>query len=574
MYRTAFCLAGLFSMLTLSAGSSSLIGQERQTIGAPLIGEQAIGDHLVAGEFSAALHAIGTLPPQDRDAVLAQVASAQSTAGEMVAAGTTAQAIQTPASLGEAVAAPAGGGGSFADFQSLIDLIQTTVVPDTWEALGGPSTMAPYPQGVYVDAAGTVLPCESLARSDVVEDLKSLLARSDNPTASSDSPVAWRQPAELRFVSLRRLIDQWTRWRLSGIAPSEAMLQMAGISQVQYLFLEDDDIVIAGPVGGIEQVDGWYRDRQTGLSTLRLDFFRTCLESALQRQPFGCTIDPTPEGLQRAAAVGAAVQQDQIPIGKAAEEMVTALGMQRVEVFGTAGDTPIGYVMVEADRHMKQLALGLHPMPRGAVNYLDVIDASIERGPPTDLLLRLWFTAAPRAVRTDSDQTVFELAGAPVRLSGQNERALASGQRGQVTEDFRTEAFVEDFNRNWHAIRAQYPIYSALQSIYEAASVAELIRRYGDSPQHHRMTAVLAVSSSQADYVLPAPRQVESIATLHTVRHGNKRHHVVLASGGVSVDLRQTVISQPIDYPALDSLSAGTKSQPIVIQRWWWDAQK
>ena len=37
------------------------------------------------------------------------------------------------------------GGGSFADFQSLIDLIQTTVVPDTWEALGGPSTMAPYP---------------------------------------------------------------------------------------------------------------------------------------------------------------------------------------------------------------------------------------------------------------------------------------------------------------------------------------------------------------------------------------------------------------------------------------------
>ncbi|NNE00381.1 MAG: hypothetical protein HKN47_23935 [Pirellulaceae bacterium] len=29
------------------------------------------------------------------------------------------------------------------DFQSIIDALQTSIVPDTWEALGGPSTMAP-----------------------------------------------------------------------------------------------------------------------------------------------------------------------------------------------------------------------------------------------------------------------------------------------------------------------------------------------------------------------------------------------------------------------------------------------
>lgn len=569
MFRTARCLVGIGLLLTLTSGSSSLSAQEGQALES-----LGIGGHLAAGEFSAAIHAIGSLPAQQRDVVLAQVASAQSTSGETVAAGATAQAIQSPASLGDAAALPAAGGGSFADFQSLMDLIQTTVVPDTWEALGGPSTMAPYPQGVYVDASGTVLDCDSMASSDGVAELKSLLSRSDDRTSKTDSPVAWRQPASLRFVSLRRLTDQWTRWRLDGIAPSDAMLHLAGISQVQYLFFEQDDIVIAGPVGGIEEVDGWYRDRQSGLNTLRLDFFRTCLESALQHQPFGCTIDPTREGLQRAAAVGQAVQQDQLPIGKAAEEMVSALGMQRVEVFGTAGDTPIGYVMVEADRHMKQLALGMHPMPEGAVNYLDVIDASIDRGPPTDLLLRLWFTSAPRAVRSDSDQSVLELAGVPVRLSGQNERALASGQRGQLTEDFRTEAFVEDFNRNWHAIRAQYPIYGALESIYQAASVAELIRRHGASAQHQRIAAVLAAASSQSDYLLPAPRQVESIATLHTVRHGNKRHHIVLASGGVHVDLGQTVASQLVAYPTLDSISAGTETQPVVVQRWWWDARK
>jgi hypothetical protein len=30
-------------------------------------------------------------------------------------------------------------------FAEMMRLIETTVVPDTWEALGGPSTMAPYP---------------------------------------------------------------------------------------------------------------------------------------------------------------------------------------------------------------------------------------------------------------------------------------------------------------------------------------------------------------------------------------------------------------------------------------------
>ncbi len=59
-----------------------------------------------------------------------------------------------------------GGGGAFADFQSLIDLIQTTVVPDTWETLGGPSTMAPYPQNLSLVISTT---------SDVHDQITDLL---------------------------------------------------------------------------------------------------------------------------------------------------------------------------------------------------------------------------------------------------------------------------------------------------------------------------------------------------------------------------------------------------------------
>ncbi|MGI9473360.1 MAG: DUF1598 domain-containing protein [Rubripirellula sp.] len=541
-------------------------------IGGPAAVAEEVESHLAAGEFAAARQMVDQLPAVDRDPVLAQIAGAQGTSGESVAAGGTIREINSPASRDTAVSEAAGaGGGSFADFQSLMDLVQTTVVPDTWEALGGPSTMAPYPQGVYVDAAGTVLECETVASSNAVEDLKSLLS---DPQPMTGKPIAWRNAANLRCVSLRRLLDQWTQHRLRGIAASNSMMHMAGLSRVQYLFIDGNDIVIAGPVGGIDVRDGWHVDRKSGLTTFRFDFFLTCLASALGNQPFGCTIDPTTEGLQNAAKVAAAVQSDRIPIGKADEAMVAALGMQNVEVFGTAGDTPIGYVMVEADRHMKQLALGLEPMPRNAFNYLDVIEDTIAQGPPDQLLLRLWFTSAPRPVRADSDRKVFELAGTPIRLSGENERAMASGQRGNITRDARSETFVAGFNQNWHAIRTEYPIYGALESVYRTASVAELLRRFSESPQQQLLLQSLLSHNPSSNYLMATPRQVESIATLHSIRKGRKVHHIILASGGVAVNSRQTLTSQIADYPSLANMEKPGKTRPAVVQRWWWDVER
>tara|TARA_R110002049_G_scaffold27321_2_gene94010 strand:- start:77696 stop:81205 length:3510 start_codon:yes stop_codon:yes gene_type:complete len=64
------------------------------------------------------------------------------------------------------------GGSSFADFQSLIDLIQTTVVPDTWEALGGPSTMSEYPQNLSLVISTTSDVHDQI--SDLLESLRRL----------------------------------------------------------------------------------------------------------------------------------------------------------------------------------------------------------------------------------------------------------------------------------------------------------------------------------------------------------------------------------------------------------------
>ena len=64
------------------------------------------------------------------------------------------------------------GGGAFADFDSLMNLIETTVVPDTWEALGGNSTMAPYPQNLSLIISTTSDVHDQIV--DLIESLRSL----------------------------------------------------------------------------------------------------------------------------------------------------------------------------------------------------------------------------------------------------------------------------------------------------------------------------------------------------------------------------------------------------------------
>lgn len=564
-------LSGAALLMSLMSGASPAGSPE---------GVTAASKAITAGEYSVAKSLPDQKLPTGRDAWLGQIAEAQSLAGDSLGAAATVRRIDSPSERQTAInqvrstaqgQRPAGG-SSFADFDSLMNLIETTIVPDTWEALGGNSTMAPYPQGVYVDAAGTVefaaLPSDdkTLAKG-ALENLGLIL-----PDATSQARN-WRAASKMRCVSLRRLRDEIATKRMTGEPLGDMLLNMAGLSKVQYMILTEDDIILAAPVSGIDLDRGWYLDRESGRATLRSDFLARCLASSFDRTPFGCTIDPTPEGLQSAMKVAAEISAGNVPIGKSADQLRDALGMQRVEVFGAAGDTSVALLMVEADRHMKQLALGEQPMPEGVASYLDVVDSMIDQGPPNGLLLRLWFTANPQAVRSDNEKRVFEIDGSPIQLSGENQRALADGARGNVTVDPRSAQFVAGFNTHWNQIRDQYPIYGALESLYRVAAVSHLIDRFGSENVHRKLAMGLAAEDESRDWNMPAPKQVQSIATLHTVRKGNKRHHVLLASGGVLVTPNATVKSKLSTYPTLSGQLSVSNHRPAAVNHWWWDAQ-
>ena len=149
--------------------------------------------------------------------------------------------------------------------------------------------------GVKVDANGVV-------SNPQVSELKEL--RQAWQAGLADVPADLQQPSELRFVSLKRLEAEAARAQAAGEELPEAVRFMAGLTRVKYVLVypEQHDIVLAGPA------EGWRVDARgsvvgaaSGQPVLLLDDLMAALRAAEQSNMSGisCSIDPTPEGMQR-----------------------------------------------------------------------------------------------------------------------------------------------------------------------------------------------------------------------------------------------------------------------------------
>ncbi len=510
--------------------------------------------------------------------VLAQALDQVQTAlGQASSSPQAAGVALLPSATGEQRRSGGAGGSPFADFTPLIDLIQATIAPDTWEPAGGSGTARPYPGGILVDPSGLVTDISEQPVDDsLIENIAVLLAEEPlDRTATQPSAVAdWRLPARRRCVSLRGVTQQVLRTRVSGLPIGDELRHLAGLSRIDYVVLvpQQRDVVLIGPVGGIETHQGWLRDRRTGLPAMRLDFFAACAAAVVAGEPLGCSIDPAPESLAAAANVSEQIRRGEIPLGRAAEHLRQALGEQSIRVFGTAGDTPLAHLMVEADRHMKQMSLGLQPMPRGSRNYVDIVREHIDRGPPDGQLLRLWFTASPLAVRVGSSAMVYQLGGRPMKLASETQLAGADGARLDANDDFRLVEFVDAFNADLGEIIRTYPAYGALQSVYQAAAVAEVIRRSDARDWMAELLAPLLLDDPSGG-AMSVPKRVDSIAVGHRIEHRRKRHFVLMASGGVRVEPAATLAARFEPYPTIDAISNFAQMRPEGASRWWWNGK-
>jgi len=565
--------------------------------------EARIRDHLAAGEFAPALElARQAATPEERDRWLAQIAQAQAAAGAREASLRTAAGITSDqaraGALSQMAAQPVGnfGGADLADFDSLIDLITSTIAPTSWDQVGGPGSVAPYPSGVLVDTQGFMRP---KVKEELAGELSGLWARSA-PGGKGDRhllceapsgpfrqkvpvPFSARRGSPLRMVSLPRLEKQVQLCLAAGRRPSDEMLVLAGLRRIQYVFLypETGDLVLAGPAGDW-RIDGEGRivGSDTGEPVVRLDdlvvVFRLMLRDRQER--FGCLITPRQESLARVQEFVQASGQNPIrsPQERKAwlDELRSQLGTQDIDVYGIDARTRAARVMVEADYRMKLVGMGLEQGVPGVVSYLDLVEIAPGQGPPPMGVLRWWFTLNYDAVLAAPDRQGFAVRGQGVKVLSENERLSAEGKRIHTgrSEEWNRQ-FARSFTEHFGELCRQYPIYAELRNLFDLALAAALVREEDLAGKVGWHLTCFGDSNAYPVPLAPAPKTVESVINYRIV---HRVHIVAGVSGGVRVDASDLAKRYAMETDSGGKMdrqrsAAASAIKALPTDAWWWD---
>jgi hypothetical protein len=554
----------------------------------------AIAEFVEAGEFGPARAAADGLAGEDRDQALAAIAAAQAGAGARDASLTTAYDIRsdvarrgtfdqvrsqgpsgsyTGGTGGFGSGIPGGtrprGGGVVADFDSLIDLIITTIDPDTWDDVGGPGSVAEFATGVYVDAGGVLKKYNG--------DIDRSLAEIRKSAAVVGSSLNPRRTSILRKISLTRLEREVQLLHAQGKQPGEVMRNLAGLQRIQFVLVypETGDIVLAGPAGDWRPDEDGRMVDEKGRPVVQLDDLVVTLRNAYSETGrFGCAIVPTKEGLagiQAKQAEWAKKSLTPTNRGQFLEDLRSALGKQDITTHGIDPRTHAARVIVEADYRMKLVGMGLEKGP-GVTSYLDSIVLAKGEAPPPMNVLRWWFTLNYDALRSAPQNDAFQLHGPGVKVLSENEMLTERGERVHTgkSSDLNSQ-FARSFTRNFESLAAKYPIYADMRNVFDLALVTALIKSE-DLPGQVSWHMTHFGPDGQYEPALGiAPTQVDSVINYRLI-NGN----IVTAgvSGGVVVDARglaKKASVKPDEYGALKGQRKDAAPKELPRGAWWWD---
>lgn len=537
----------------------------------------ALDAKLAAGDLAGALELARA--EQDaalRDQLLARVAAAQIESSDLTAAVDTAALMQDDVARTTALRqvaksrAEAQGGGAAVDFNSLINLITSTIAPDSWDDNGGEGAIESYRAGIIVDSEGVLKRIKREDAGDWLTQLKRDAAA--RPKAES----AKRQSA-LRKISLTRLERAVSLRRALGKPVDREMLVLAGLQRIEYVMLypETGDLVIAGPAGDwTYDHEGRTISAHTGRPVVRLDDLITVWRHTASggRVAMGCSINPVEANL--AAAKSFLDESQKKPLkpgasGRWLEEIRSRVGQQDVEIFGIDPHTHVARVLVEADYHMKLVGLGLEPAVIGMPNYLEMVRVEKGQAPPPIDVLRWWFTMQYDALEASPARDAFHIRGQAVRLQSENEMLTDRGQRVHTNQsEPLNRQFAENFTHHYAKLAEKYPVYAELQNLFDLALVGTLIETDGLADRCGWDRAYFGVDGDCGVPQGAAPAKVDTVVN-HRKLAG--RHIIAGVSGGVHADPR-AVVRQMREDKELDSDHLrGAPLAELPRDQWWWD---
>lgn len=383
-------------------------------------------------------------------------------------------------------------------------------------------------------------------------------------------------PSKLRLVSLNRLEAAIKKEIAAGGKPDETMQNLAGLQRIEYVFLlpDTDDVVIAGPA------EGWAGDgagRMVGITSGRPVLQLEDLAVALRMFPpgrndkpfIGCTIDPTPEGLQR-------LQQFQRSVPKVIPQQARAqfaaklaagtresLGMANVRVFGVPANTNFAKTLIEADYRMKLIGIGLEPPPVKMVTFIGAVTSARQGA-----LQRWWFTPNYECVRISDDRLAMQLVGQGVQLQGEDKvigpdgRLLNAAAAGNKASD----AFTKSFTDKYEGIANARPVFARLRTNIDLLVAAAFLQREDYYGRSGWKAQVLLDEKLLPTQTLNTPKQAPCAA--NSLWKGARL--LTPAGGGVSM-LPHQAFEKPLADDGSLAKSRQQFSQKAPPDRWWWD---
>lgn len=465
------------------------------------------------------------------------------------------------------------GGSAQADFDSLIDLITSTVAADSWMENGtGEGEISPFAiNGVYADTSGILRVAEDQA------ELSSLQSAAKEPANHLAQNV--KQSSPLRFVSLPRLEAEITRRQSESQPLDVEMLTLAGLQRIEYIITlpESGDLILAGPAGDWDvRRDGIIVNAETGNAVVRLDDLLTLWRrnQASKSAAFGCSIIPrqaalakTQEFLQQSASQAL----EPTECGKWLNTLRDTLGEQDVEFFGMEATSHVAQVLLVADFHMKLIGMGIVDGVAGVRDYLSTVELQANGSPPPMSVLRWWFAMNYEPCSTSADRNVFQLKGQGVQVLSENELLAARGQRIHTGQsDELNRQFAESFTEHFEEISQRYPLYGELRNVFDIAMVLSLIEQEGLTEKVGWEPSLFLDDTSLR---LPKVKIAKTVETVINHRIIRRKHIVAGISGGVWVDSKKNLKIRRDEQTAVAKELKTVAHQPFAKANWWWDQQ-
>jgi hypothetical protein len=434
---------------------------------------------------------------------------------------------------------------------------------------GGTMGTGPF-SGVAIDADGV------LERQEVADPSGRLMqTRLQQAQAALDPDVA--RTSELRKVSLTRLLKLIDQAVATGEKPDDTMRHLAGLTRIQYVFYypETKDIVLAGPAEGWVEVPGgrvvgW----ETGRPVVELQDLAVALRTfapGTRRSPLvHCSIDPTPEGLQRMQQFLSSIGRN---IGPGDEQYIVeglreSLGLQIVTVGGVPASTHFAQVLVEADYRMKLIGIGLEEPPVDIRSYVAMANpAAVAR----NAMQRWYFVPDYQRVKVAADGNAAEFVGLGVKLVGEDEVVSASGGRASAGggQNRASEQFTRSFTENYNELAEVAPVYAQLRNCVDLLVAAAFIEK---NDLYEKAGVELGALGNESEFQVQTYNAPRHAATaVNSMWKGRKLMTPV--GGGVEIRAAQALESANVlsDDGEVAKAHDSIDITKLPADQWWWD---